>query len=84
VTSSGLGAAWPLTSPSARLECDPQSKGIPVAVALVDGRRYALNGLAKHHGYPGIEPVWAHNPSIPGTRKNIGPLIERALKLCER
>ena len=41
---------------------------------------YALNGLAKGH-YADISPIWRDNPSEPGTKVNIYPLIERGLAL---
>ena len=47
------------------------------------GSSYAVNGVAKAtNKYRPIEEVWAENPSLPGTKKNIGPIINRGLKLC--
>ena len=52
-----------------------------------DGRMWPLNGAGRaHHGRwgaePATEPIWRENPRIPGSRVNIGPLIDRARSLC--
>jgi hypothetical protein len=44
---------------------------------------YGLNGLARQHLHlPGIYAIWRMDPDIPGGRVNIGPIIDRGLKLC--
>jgi hypothetical protein len=43
---------------------------------------YAVNGLAEGSGkYANIDSIWADAPG--GLKKNIGPLIDRGLQLCE-
>jgi len=45
------------------------------------GDVYAVNGLAKGQGFKDIEPIWADDPET-GSKKNIGPIIDRGLALC--
>jgi hypothetical protein len=45
----------------------------------VEGTTYGINGDA--HEYPAIDPIWRPVPG--GERVNIGPMIDRGLKLCE-
>ncbi len=81
VTKSLLGKAWPLNVDHGLLNCYG-SAGVGSATFIApDGTEYALNGIAKAK-YPAIDPIWSAGQS-PGTKKDIGPLIERALKLCE-
>lgn len=44
---------WPLTVERARVGCDGLDKWVEV-----DGVRYGINGYARQHGLPGMEPVW--------------------------
>lgn len=81
VTARDLGADWPLTVDSATLACDG-SDGMGDATATVNGKTYALNGLAKGAGLPPIDEIWKADPDLPGLKKSIGPLIDRALELC--
>ncbi len=84
VTKQELGDKWPLTVDSAKLECrNSVSPGMGAAIAHVNGKTYALNGLAKQKGYPDIRPVWRDDPKIPGAKVSISPLIKRALDLCK-
>lgn len=78
-----LGDEWPLTVKDGVLGCDGQD-GVGAATITTDGTRYALNGTAvsAKAGSP-VDPIWAANPESPGTKKNIGALIERALVLCD-
>ena len=73
---------WPLTVPAGRLLCEP---GRAAIVVTPDGRRFQLNGTASAERYRTrpLEEIWQVNPDIPGTRVNIGPMIARALRLCE-
>jgi hypothetical protein len=79
VTRAHFGKAWPLTVASGVVRCSGQAVTFTAA-----GRTYALNGVAEmqHPGWPQIERIWRKNPAIPGTRIDIGPIIERGLKLC--
>ncbi len=79
VSFDDLGDAWPLTVQQGILKCRAGSLALFVAP---DGKEYALNGTANSKGYPRINPIWADNAKIPGTKKNIGVLIILALELC--
>lgn len=72
---------WPLTVSGGVLSCE---RGAVTFSA--NGITYAVNGTAMTHGkYLGwrdIREVWKDNPAIPGTKINIGPMIEKGLLLC--
>ena len=74
---------WPLTVPTAMLLCEP---GPAAIVETPDGERFQLNGRASQTRYNTrpLEGIWLTNPDIPGTRINIGPMLEAgALMLCD-
>ncbi len=78
VTKQELGDKWPLTVDSVKLECRNLA-----AIAHVNGKTYALNGMAKHKGYPDIRPVWRDHPKFKGLKVSIGPVLDRAVDLCK-
>ncbi len=78
ISREEYGENWPFTVDSGRLEC---WRG-PAAVFVTDGTVYQLNGVAKQMGHAPIDPIWRDNPAIPGTKISLGPVIQRALKLC--
>jgi hypothetical protein len=77
VSRALLGDAWPLTVADGVLACRDR------AVTFASGGVvYALNGTAKDRGLGAdIAPIWADG-AVEGLKKNIGPLIERGLLLC--
>lgn len=78
ISREEYGEDWPFTVESGRLECWRGS----AAVFVTDGTVYQLNGVAKTMGHAPINPIWRDNPAIPGTKISLGPMIQRALKLC--
>lgn len=80
---------WPLTVTSGTLGCEPVSGNLKVQLVTFSsgGKTYALNGIAcghaKKRGWLEVRPIWKDNPEIPGTKINIGPLIDRGLALCK-
>jgi hypothetical protein len=80
LTKEQLGENWPLTVDSIRVDCIDAY----AAVAYHGNVTYALNGLANSRGFAEIEPIWRPNPKLEGTRINIGPLIDAALRQCPR
>ncbi len=83
VSRSELGEEWPLTVDEGVLACDGKD-GTGSATFTSGGTKYALNGLAKGKGDGiDIDPIWAPNPEVSGLKKDISPLIDRALALCE-
>jgi hypothetical protein len=84
VSRSDYGKNWPLTVESGRLACEG-SNGIGEATITVDATSYALNGLAKQNpDNADIRPIWADDPELgSGLKKDIGFLIDDALKLCD-
>lgn len=80
-----LIAKWPLTVERGQLRCIG-SRGAGAVVFLTpDGTNYAVNGTAKTQlpDVAEIDAIWANDRSLgAGLKKDIGPLIERGLKLC--
>ena len=50
------------------------------AIFKTGGVEYQLNGVARMKGYKPIDPMRRDNPDILGTKINIGPFIDLALK----
>lgn len=76
---------WPFTVPEGTLLCAPYGVGgSQQSVTFVANRvMYAVNGTAKGAGqFEDIESIWKANPEIPGTKVNIGPVLEKGLSLC--
>jgi hypothetical protein len=81
VAKADLGADWPLTVGSGELNCYGSGGVGSATFTSPDGTEYALNGTAKSK-CPEIDSLLSAG-DIPGTKKDIGPLIDRALKLCK-
>ena len=64
------------------LLCEP---GPAAIVETPDGERFQLNGRASQPRYRTrpLEDIWLTNPEFPDLRINIGPMIDRALMLCD-
>ena len=83
VSKGELGEEWPFSVSEGVLHCEG-SGGVGAVTFEADGTTYAVNGFAKElEAGADIEEIWANNPAIPGTKKNIGPIIDRGLALCE-
>ena len=81
VSRANFGEEWPLTVDSGVLSCEGAGS---VYFTADDGRRYAVNGTAMTAGdAQRINAIWADNPTGLSPKKNIGPLIDGGLKLCE-
>jgi hypothetical protein len=70
-------AKWPFTVASGLLECKPGR----VVVFHTGGTTYGVNGLAAAR-YRSINPIGRSDPTIPGTKISVGPVIDRGLSLC--
>ena len=75
VSRADFGADWPLTVESGVLSCIAPTR----LVFEANQQRYAVNGTAL--GLPGIDSIWADEPSVAGVKKSIRPLIDT--KVCE-
>lgn len=84
VTQSEFGERWPFSVPEGTLRCEGSSQAGAV-IFEAEGRVYGVNGTAKSRGLPGIEPIWLADPAAEGLglKKNVGPIIQRGLQLCE-
>lgn len=76
---------WPLTVSEGVVRCEGSDGSGSVIFRAPDGTDYAVNGTAKtvKQDLPEIEDIWKKDPDVPGTRINIGPVIDRGLELCE-
>jgi Protein of unknown function (DUF2511) len=78
VSRADFGADWPLTVQSGTLNCE----GAGAVTFTTNGTTYAVNGLASGMDeWPEIDSIWANAPH--GLKKDIGPLIDRGLELCD-
>ncbi|MCV7286122.1 DUF2511 domain-containing protein [Mycolicibacterium wolinskyi] len=76
---------WPFTVSDGTLMCAPYGVGgNQQSVTFVTNRTmYAINGTAKStRQFEAIEAIWKDNPEIPGTKLDIGPVLEMGLSLC--
>lgn len=89
VSPENLDATWPLTVPWAQIDCmwrniPGQDRRAMVWVVAPDGQSYAVNGTARSFlNMSPLDPIWADNPAIPGTKVNMGPLLSAGLLLCK-
>jgi hypothetical protein len=79
-----LGDAWPLTMDAGLLDCHPGGR----VMFTGNGKTYALNGTAKSAAAASdwdanINEIWANDAAWPGTKKSMGPLLDRGLALCQ-
>lgn len=79
LSRADFGKDWPFTVSSGVLTCDD-----PGAVTFTaDGTTYAVNGTASGLDKGAdVKAIWKKDPTLPGARINIGPIIDRGLKLC--
>ncbi|HEY4755677.1 MAG TPA: DUF2511 domain-containing protein [Ignavibacteriaceae bacterium] len=90
VSQSQYGANWPFTVGKGLLGCINHGEH-PYANIQVksvyfkaNGITYAVNGAATDQKIGvDIDPIWKSNPSIPGTKINIGSIIDKGLSLCQ-
>lgn len=78
VTRAQFGDRWPLTVDSGVLRCEA---GHAVVFTAPSGRDYGVNGAAGN--YPDISPIWADSGVDYAPKKDIGPLIQAGLALCD-
>lgn len=79
ISRANFGDEWSLMVDEGNLRCEEPSRIVFTDPA---GTEWGVNGMAVTHGYPEIDPIWADNPNISGVKKNIRPLIDRGLALC--
>lgn len=81
MSRADLGDDWPLTVESGIVRCEGAGE---IYFDAANGTTYAVNGLALGRDTaPKIDPIWANNPDIKGTKINIGPIIDQGLELCD-
>lgn len=89
ITKQEYCSSWPFTVNEGVLTC--KDSGITVGTTemkevlfTTNEVTYALNGYAKGlKKYADVRKIWADDPTMPGLKKNIGPIIERALNFPE-
>lgn len=89
ISKADLKEDWPLVIDGGVLNCEnlPGNAKLQLVTFTVDGKTYALNGLASSHaknrGWSEIRPIWKENTAIPGTKVGIESLIGRGISLCK-
>lgn len=82
ITQKDYGDKWPFTKEKGILTCKGANK-IGEVILTAEGVSYAVNGIAKGtKKYQPLDKIWADNAAIPGTKKNLGDIIEKGLTLC--
>ena len=71
------GDLWPFTVSRGTLKCDRDA-----VIFVSDGQAYAINGFAGSRGFADVSPIWRDNTAIPGTKINIGAVLDPGLDLC--
>ncbi len=86
ITESEYGQKWPLTVAGGTLNCIPIGN-LGIVTFTSNGKTYAVNGTAmsraRQNGWREIDEIWKDNPSIPGTKINISPVLDKGLSLCK-
>lgn len=79
ITREMLGDEWPFTVDGGVVACDGDG-----VTFTADGVTYAVNGTARGREM-GVDAqaIWADDPSTPGLKKDISPVINRGLELCK-
>lgn len=93
ITRAEYGDAWPFTVESGTLTGSLTGRSTSGGTELTEvtftsgGMTYYVNGIAKTtRRYAALEDIWASDTSVPkdwALKKNIGPIIERGLKLAK-
>ncbi len=84
ISAEDFGDAWPFIPEEMHLQCLPGN-----AVVVTDpetGRMYgvngAANGKARQLGLDPLDQVWAESNVIPGTKADLGLVINTGIDLC--
>ena len=83
VTKAEYGNDWPFTVDEGRIGC---KQGIAPYFS-VHGIQYALTGFGQSLGMKPLYPttaLWRDDPAYPGTKVNLGPIMEKAKELCNK
>jgi hypothetical protein len=79
VTKADLGDKWPFTVDSGYVDCPD---GLS-AIFRTGNAEYGLNGMATSRGFAEPDPIWRDDPTIPGAKISIGPMIDLARQECK-
>jgi|SRR6267143_4487554 len=87
IRAADYGDRWPFTVSEGIIECTPFRESLHVLTFTSGGQTYGLNGtarnLAREKGNAEITVIWKDDPKNGGAKINIGPIIDKALSLCE-
>jgi hypothetical protein len=87
ITRAEYGDKWPFTVDEGVLSFRDTGRTVGTTRMVevtftADGVTYGINGTAKGNDrYSDVDAIWANNPSCPGARKDIGPILDRGLAL---
>lgn len=76
IKKEDFGDSWPFT-----VECGVLINRDLAIIFVHSGELYAVNGLACNKGYSNIDPIWADNEAILGTKISLSKIISAGLNL---
>ena len=80
ISRADLGDEWPFTVDSGVIACNHPSSAV---VFFTNEKIYAVNGVAKgEKRYADVREILRDHPSVAGSKVDIGPILDRGLKLC--
>jgi hypothetical protein len=88
ISKQQFGNDWPFTVDEGLLACKIRGQVgntiVGEVIFTVGEITYGINGIAKGtNKYAAIENIWSDNQSLPGTKKNISPIIQKGVELCK-
>lgn len=82
VSRVAMQGQWPFSIDAGVLSCDRGAVTLKVGDVV-----YAINGTAKtlgiKLGWRDTRHIWKNNPAVPGTKMDMGPVINKGLLLCK-
>ena len=80
INRDDLGDTWPFTVNSGVIACNHPSSAV---VFFTNEKIYAVNEVAKgQKRYADVREILRAHPSVAGSKIDIGPILDRGLKLC--
>ena len=78
VSKTELGNEWLFMVEVGIVDCVDGN----AAIFIFGENTYAINGPAMAAGFKSINSIWLSNPSNPGVKVSVGPVLELALGEC--
>jgi hypothetical protein len=83
ISKQEMGAEYPFTVDKGILGCEGK-RGVGLVTFTANGKTYAVNKVdTGPKKYPLKDAIWADDPSNPGSKIVITPVIQRGMQLCK-